>query len=128
MGNDSFIIMDEPEVHLHPQLQVEFARMIVEKIATQKVHFHINTHSPHFIEAIHEYSVLYDVVDNVNYYVTEEVNSKGNFNIIPSGVSNFLAVDYEDVDIVYGHLNNAYDIIDGLSGKIAYDNIKKNKK
>ncbi|MDR0912997.1 MAG: AAA family ATPase [Methanobrevibacter sp.] len=128
LDNNSVIIMDEPEVHLHPKLQVELARIIVEKIAEYKIHFYINTHSPQFIEAIQSYSILYEVFDNVNYYITEESGSDGTFNFIPSNFSDLISVDPKEVDTIFGHLNDAFDVIDGISGEIASKNIVKDKK
>ncbi|MDR0911002.1 MAG: AAA family ATPase [Methanobrevibacter sp.] len=124
LDDNSVIIMDEPEVNLHPKLQVELARIIIEKIANDKIHFHINTHSPQFIESIQSYSKLYGLKD-VNYYVTKEVDSSGKFNFIPSNSSDLCNVDSDDIDAIFNHLNEAFNVIDGISGEIAAKNVLK---
>ncbi len=50
------IILDEPEIHLHPQWQLIFAEIIVLMQKEFNLHILINTHSPYFLDAIETYS------------------------------------------------------------------------
>ena len=66
------LIIDEPEVNLHPEWQVKFAEILVLIASELNVSLYINTHSPMFIEAITLYSEFYDLLDETNVYLTEE--------------------------------------------------------
>lgn len=65
------IILDEPEIHLHPDWQILFAELIVLLQIEFGLHILINTHSPYFIEAIDTYSKKYGVREKCHFYLTE---------------------------------------------------------
>jgi energy-coupling factor transporter ATP-binding protein EcfA2 len=85
------LIIDEPEIHLHPEWQVQFAEIL---ILLQK-QFHLNilltTHSHYFLSAIEEYSKKYDVENRCNYYLA-----------CGDGV-------FSESDDITGHTEAAYD-------------------
>lgn len=64
---NSLLIIDEPEVHLHPQWEIKFAEVIVN-LAKANIPVLISSHSPYLIEAIEKYSRLYSINDKVKYY------------------------------------------------------------
>jgi predicted ATPase len=49
------LIFDEPEIHLHPSWQLEYAKMICE-VATEGIQVLVNSHSPYMIEALALYA------------------------------------------------------------------------
>lgn len=63
------IVLDEPEIHLHPEWQLLYAEIIV--LLQKKFNFHIivTTHSAHFLEALELYSKKYKVMERCNYYL-----------------------------------------------------------
>ncbi len=63
------IILDEPEIHLHPEWQLLFAELIVLIQKEFGVHILLNTHSPYFLNAIEVYAVKYGINDRCNYYL-----------------------------------------------------------
>lgn len=63
------IILDEPEIHLHPEWQLLFAELIVLIQKEFGVHVLLNTHSPYFLNAIEVYTVKYGVDDKCKYYL-----------------------------------------------------------
>lgn len=65
------IILDEPEIHLHPEWQLAFAELIVLIHKEFGVHILVNTHSPYFLNALEVYTTKYDVSDKCKYYLTE---------------------------------------------------------
>ena len=65
------LIWDEPENHLHPQWQVNFADIILRMVA-KGIPIVISTHSPYFIQAIRYNAAKYKLEENVNYYLSEE--------------------------------------------------------
>lgn len=70
------IILDEPEIHLHPEWQVFFAEIIVLMQKEFGLHVLLNTHSPYFLRAIEVYSNKYKIADRCNYY---SADNKGDY-------------------------------------------------
>ena len=70
ISNNRPLIWDEPENHLHPQWQVEFAKVIVQ-IVNSGIPVMISTHSPYFLQAVRYYSAMYSIEKYVNYYMAE---------------------------------------------------------
>jgi len=65
------LIIDEPEVHLHPKWQLKYAEIIV-KLIKHNIKILLNTHSPFIIEAIKVYSEKEEVENKVRFYLSEE--------------------------------------------------------
>ena len=63
------IILDEPEIHLHPEWQLVLAELIVLLRAEFGMHVLINTHSPYFLRAIQVYAARHAVADQCKYYL-----------------------------------------------------------
>lgn len=63
------IILDEPEIHLHPEWQLLFAELIVLLHKEFGVHVLLNTHSPYFLDAIETYAAKYGVDNKCKYYL-----------------------------------------------------------
>jgi len=60
------IILDEPEIHLHPEWQLKFAELIVLLQKEFKMHILLTTHSPYFLKAVQVYSKSIKYQINVN--------------------------------------------------------------
>ena len=73
------IILDEPEIHLHPEWQLTLAELIVLLQKEFGMHILLTTHSPYFVSAIEVFSEKYKVDDKCKYYVAE---NKGNSGVI----------------------------------------------
>lgn len=69
LNEKDVIVLDEPEIHLHPEWQLIYAEIIV--LLQKKFNFHIivTTHSSHFMEALELYSKKYDIEERCNYYL-----------------------------------------------------------
>lgn len=65
------IILDEPEIHLHPEWQLLFAELIVLIQKEFGVHILLNTHSPYFLNAIEVYAAKHEVNDKCKYYLAK---------------------------------------------------------
>lgn len=64
----SILILDEPEVHLHPKWQLKYAKVIVE-LVNNGVRIVVNSHSPYMIEALKRYSKIENIEDKTNFYL-----------------------------------------------------------
>jgi predicted ATPase len=100
---ESLILIEQPEVHLHPKVQADLADFFI-KVASKDRRFLLETHSDYFIERIR-----YDIIDGVLspenvaiYYIEQdeaqksstvkkiELNSKGQYSNLPDRyVTNF---------------------------------------
>jgi predicted ATPase len=69
LNKDTILILDEPEVHLHPKWQLKMAKLIVE-LVKNGVKIVVNSHSPYMIEALERYSEKADIVSD--FYLAED--------------------------------------------------------
>ncbi|MEA1917777.1 MAG: AAA family ATPase [Campylobacterota bacterium] len=63
------LILDEPEVHLHPKWQLELAKVIVY-LVSKGVKVLVNSHSPYMVEALQRYSKKQNIPNN--FYLSDE--------------------------------------------------------
>jgi len=64
------IVLDEPEIHLHPEWQLLFAEIIVLIQKEFNMHILLNTHSPYFLNAIEVYSAKHEIDKRCKYYLS----------------------------------------------------------
>lgn len=76
------VVLDEPEIHLHPEWQLRFAELIV--LLQKEFHLKIllNTHSPYFLNAIEVFSMHYGTADKCKYYLTQGNHNDERINIV----------------------------------------------
>ena len=67
------LIWDEPEIHLHPEWQVIFCRLIVQLVA-KGTPIVVSSHSPYFVQALRYFASAYGIEKDVKYYMAEESN------------------------------------------------------
>ena len=63
------LILDEPEIHVHPEWQLFYAEIIVLLQKKFELSIIVTTHSSHFLEAIEYYSKKHNVEDKCEYYL-----------------------------------------------------------
>lgn len=67
------LILDEPEINLHPQWQIVYARALVLLQKAYGLTLIITTHSPYFLRALECFTDKYGVMDQLNvYYVSKD--------------------------------------------------------
>lgn len=70
------VVLDEPEIHLHPQWQLIYAKLIVELQRAFDLNIIITTHSPYFLAAIEKYA---GSGKEVNYYLADVEHNVASF-------------------------------------------------
>lgn len=75
MSSSTFMIIDEPEAHLHPQWIVEYARLIVLLNKYLGVKFLIASHNPDMVSAIRYISEREQTSSVLNFYLAEPVDA-----------------------------------------------------
>ena len=71
LEENGLLILDEPEVHLHPAWQILFAEIIVLLQKEFGMHILLTTHSPYFLRAVEVYSACYRIADRCKYYLAD---------------------------------------------------------
>lgn len=71
LESNGVMILDEPEIHLHPKWQLLLAELIVLIQKEFNMHILLNTHSPYFLRAIEIYSKQYGISERCKYYLME---------------------------------------------------------
>ena len=107
LKKDSFLVIDEPEVNLHPAWQVKFAGVLALLVKKLNVSLYINSHSPVFIEAIDAWAYYYDLTEDIRYYLSKKSERKEGYN-------NIIEVESEELSIIYDNLGKPYDEIDDI--------------
>jgi predicted ATPase len=69
---DTMLILDEPEVHLHPKWQLRYAEILI-KLVSSGVKILVNSHSPYMIEALELFSQKEGI--SSNFYVAKNTNN-----------------------------------------------------
>ena len=106
LTENSFLILDEPEVHLHPGFQVQLAKILVLLAKDLNIITYINTHSPFLAEAIEVYSKYYKMYDQTNFYLTEKVEDKNKYD--------YILMDDEDIFDVYNTLGYPFETLNSI--------------
>ena len=87
LSDKDVIVLDEPEIHLHPEWQLLYAETIV--LLQKKFDFHIvvTTHSAHFMEALELYSKKYEISERCNYYLADMQENGAVFENVTKNIS-----------------------------------------
>lgn len=97
------LILDEPEIHLHPEWQLAYAEIIVLLQKQFDLTMIITTHSPYFLDAIDVYSRKYNLADRVNFYLAEN----------DGDVSTLFDVS-DNIELIYKKLSNPMQKLENL--------------
>lgn len=101
------LILDEPEIHLHPEWQLVYAEMIVLLQEKFDLSIVVTTHSRDFLEAIELYAKKYELFPKCRFYLSGQ----------EEGLSVFEDVT-ECLDKIYGQLVTPSMLLDNLRYEI----------
>ncbi|WP_296874457.1 AAA family ATPase [uncultured Methanobrevibacter sp.] len=107
LTSKTLLILDEPEINLHPSFQIQLARIIVQMVKKLGITVYINSHSPFIIEALEVYSKKECIEEFTNFYLCDDLDFNGErFDIIP--------IQRDDLKTVYDNLSNPFRIINNI--------------
>ena len=86
LNSRTLLIIDEPEIHLHPNWQVLYAEILVLISKKLEIPILLTSHSPYFIEALKAFSEKYEFEEKTNFYFSQK--SKDNLSAKIIDVSN----------------------------------------
>lgn len=101
------LILDEPEIHLHPAWQLIYAEIIVLLQKTFELTIVLTTHSAHFLDALNYFAKKHGVEHKCNYYLAKE----GMFGSTLENVS-------DDLTKIYSELVDPSILLDKLKYKM----------
>lgn len=97
------LILDEPEVHLHPEWQVHLANLLTLLQREFKLHLLISTHSPYFLSAIDVFSKRNGIRENTRFYTMNKTESSVDIVDIT-----------KDLSVAYNDLTRPFQIIEDM--------------
>mgnify|MGYP000871137946 FL=1 len=68
LDENTILIIDEPEVHLHPKWQIKYVEILILISKELGVKILLNSHSPYLIRAMEVYRKTYNYEDNIKFY------------------------------------------------------------
>ena len=101
------LILDEPEIHLHPAWQMVYAEVIVLLQKTFELTIVLTTHSSHFLEALQLYAKKHGVTQKCSYYLSKNEDD----GCILKDVS-------DDITTVYSQLVEPSILLDKLRSEL----------
>ena len=72
LNSNSLLIIDEPEVHLHPIWQVKYAEILVLLSKEFAIPIVLTSHSPYFIEALERFTKKHNFEKSTSFYFAEK--------------------------------------------------------
>lgn len=83
ISDGDVLILDEPEVHLHPEWQIHYAELIVLLCKLFDLRILLTSHSVDFIHALHLYVRLHKLGNRLNLYRSVPAGDAGSVTIEP---------------------------------------------
>lgn len=71
ISTSKMLVLDEPEIHLHPEWQISFCQFIVELVA-KGIPIVVSSHSPYFIQGLRYFAAAKGIEKDVVYYMAEQ--------------------------------------------------------
>ncbi len=108
LDENTLLIIDEPEAHLHPQWIVEYARLIVLLHKKIGVKFFIASHSTDMVSAIRYISEKEKCLSSVSFYVAEEdINKRNTYTFRSLG---------HNIEPIFESFNKSFKVLESYVG------------
>lgn len=104
--NKGLVILDESQIHLHPEWQIIFAELLIMLQKAFDLHILLTTHSPYFLQALEVYSRVHGITDRCKYYQAEQSGTMAEMHDVSDDVERIyktLAAPFQTLeDAAYG--------------------------
>ena len=101
---ETILVIDEPEVHLHPKWVVEFARILVHLHKQVGVKILLASHDPDMVAALQSIGEKEELGEKLNFYIAKRnEENKHQFDFISTGT---------DIEPIFASFNIALDRIE----------------
>ena len=108
LKDKSLLVLDEPEIHLHPKWQMLYAEILVMLQKEFNLNVVLTTHSPYFINALEVYSKKHEIQDKMKFYLSQIENNSCVFKDVTENtekIYSLLAEPFETLTL----MENEYD-------------------
>jgi predicted ATPase len=113
LTENSYLIMDEPEAHLHPEWQLKLIKILYLLVKELNINLYINSHSPHFVEGLEVYAKQYNLENDISFYSSHYIKELDKYDL--------KNIPLEELHKIYKSLGTPYEEIN----KIRAENITK---
>jgi predicted ATP-dependent endonuclease of OLD family len=86
LNERTLLVIDEPEIHLHPKWQVEYAKLIVVLVKND-IPVLLTSHSPEIIQALSVFSEQFGIKDRTAYYLAETDGEVSDINDVTDDIN-----------------------------------------
>lgn len=105
---DTLLILDEPEAHLHPQWIAEYARVIVLIHKTLGTKFLISSHNPDMVGAIRYIAEAEGCIDKLSFYMASPSrDGKNRFSFRSTG---------KNIEPIFKSFNKSFEKVNKYAG------------
>lgn len=109
LSKKDILILDEPENHLHPEWQVQYAKILVLLQKTYDLTLLVTSHSTFFVNALQQAALAKDVSERTKFYLAvEDKTSSGGFTFEEN---NIFAAD------IFKSFNKGFERIDEIASE-----------
>lgn len=116
IGDSDVLILDEPEIHLHPVWQIKYAELIVMLQKEFNLTVLLTSHSPDFVEAIKLYSKKHGIKGSLKGYLS---------NVAENGSVTLDPVNGDDWDVVFETFGSSFDELMKLRSELESGNVQE---
>lgn len=110
ISEGDWLIIDEPEINLHPSLQIQLVELLVKLAKEFNLTIYINSHSPFIIEAFEVYSKKENMVDKTSFFLCEKQDDKS----IDFSKFNITSIGADELQKIYKNLADPYEILNAI--------------
>ena len=101
------LILDEPEIHLHPEWQLRYAEILVLIQKSFNLTILLTTHSPFFLDAIELYACKHRIGEKMHYYLSEAVGNQVLFHDVS-----------DEIDKIYEKMSAPVQVLENLRAEL----------
>ena len=110
ISEGDWLIIDEPEINLHPSLQIQLVELLVKLAKKFNLTVYINSHSPFIIEAFEVYSKRENMINKTSFFLCDKQDEVSfdysKFNIVQ--------IDSNELQKIYLNLADPYEILNSI--------------
>ena len=99
LDDNTLLIFDNPETHLHPQNIIEFARLLVMLHHELGVKILISSHNPDMVAALQAIASKENVMENLHFYLSKPTSAKDTYEFVDQG---------QNIEEIFKSFNVAY--------------------
>lgn len=74
LNEETILVLDEPESHLHPEWINRFAEILMLLIKEAGIHILLTTHSPNLLLALNVYAKRYNSIEKSHFYLAQTLD------------------------------------------------------